>query len=108
MGVLPLSMGIILLIMSQLSAEEINVLLKERKLNNEQLTALQAAVQTYHGSASKEEIIATFRRLGFMPSLLDADLASRFGQKKEKSIRISYDLLPSGRVENFEVQEVDE
>lgn len=96
--------GYIILLMSQLTAEEINVLLQERKLTNEQLTALQSAVQTYHGKASKEEIIATFRRLAFMPSLLEADLHSRFGQKKDNAIRISYDLLPSGRVENFEVQ----
>ena len=43
-----------------------------------------------------------------MPSLLETDLNNRFGQKKEKPIRISYDLLPSGKVENFEVTEVDE
>ena len=43
-----------------------------------------------------------------MPSLLETDLNNRFGQKKENPIRISYDLLPSGKVENFEVTEVDE
>lgn len=94
--------------MSQLSAEEINALLKDHKLTNEQLTALQVAVSTYHGRATKQEVIATFKTLSFIPSLCNTDLANRFGPKKEKVFRVSYDLLPSGRVENFEVQEIDE
>jgi hypothetical protein len=55
-------------------------------------------VQTYAGKASKQEIIATFRRLGFIASLLESDLNNRFGHKEEKPIRISYDLLPNGKV----------
>jgi hypothetical protein len=43
-----------------------------------------------------------------MPNLLETDLSNRFGQKKEKPIRISYNLLPSGKVDNFEVMEIDE
>ena len=43
-----------------------------------------------------------------MVSLFEEDLQKKFAQKKEKPVRITYDLLPSGKVENFAVEEVNE
>jgi hypothetical protein len=46
--------------------------------------------------------------LGYISQLFEEDLQRRFGEKKEKPVKISYDLLPNGKVENFSVQEIDE
>lgn len=94
--------------MSELTAQELNEIREERNLTHQQLEALQRAVRKYHTHASKEEILNTFRRFGYNCNLFETDLQKRFEQKKEKPVKISYDLLPNGRVENFEVQEVDE
>ncbi len=61
---------------------------------------------TYKHKIGKEDLLDTFRRLGYMSNLLEEDLLGKFGKKEEKPVRITYDLLPSGKVENFTVEEV--
>lgn len=43
-----------------------------------------------------------------MVSLFEEDLKNKFAPKEEKPVRITYDLLPSGKVENFAVEEINE
>lgn len=92
--------------MSEFSLPEVGKLMDERGLNGEQITALQRAAKEYAGKISKEELLVTFRSLGYIPRLLEDDLKARFGKKEEKPVRITYDLLPNGQVENFTVTPV--
>lgn len=50
----------------------------------------------------------SFRKLGYIVSLFEEDLKNKFAPKEEKPVRISYNLLPNGTVENFMVEEVKE
>jgi hypothetical protein len=72
------------------------------------LLALQNAANNYAGKITKQELLDNFRRLGYMVSLFEEDLKNKFVPKEEKPVRITYDLLPSGKVENFAVEEINE
>lgn len=64
--------------MAELTAAELNKIREERNLNQQQLDTLQKAVRKYHARASKEEILNTFRRLGYNSNLFETDLNKRF------------------------------
>lgn len=55
--------------MSEFSPQELNRIKEERGLKPDQLAALQRAASTYKGKLSKEELLDTFRRLGYIVSL---------------------------------------
>ena len=57
------------LLMSEFSPQELNRIKEERGLKPDQLAALQRAATTYKGKLSKEELLDTFRRLGYIVSL---------------------------------------
>lgn len=84
--------------MSEFTLEEISKIIQERPLTADQINVLQKTAVIYHNKISKEELLATYRKFNYISSLFEADLEKRLGNKKEKPIRISYDLLPSGKV----------
>ena len=73
-----------------------------------QINALQKAAFQYGSKVEKQDLLDNFRRLGYMINLFEQDLQNKHAQKKEKPVRITYDLLPSGKVENFAVEEINE
>ena len=91
---------------SEFTPQELSRIKEERGLNNEQIQTLQKMAKTYRNSISKEQLLDTFRTFGYRSSMLEADLKAKFGQTEEKPVRITYDLLPSGKIENFSVEEV--
>lgn len=93
--------------MSDFSPQELAKIKEERGLNQEQLGTLTRAAANYRGKASKEELLDTFRRLGYISRLFEEDLQAKFSKKEEKPVRITYDLLPNGKVENFTVEEIN-
>jgi NTP pyrophosphatase (non-canonical NTP hydrolase) len=93
--------------MAEYTREELIRIKEERNISQLQINNLQRLVKEYAGKVTKEEILDTYRRLGYIATLLEEDLKTKYGEKVEKSVRISYDLLPSGKVENFTVEEVD-
>ena len=60
--------------MTEFSAQELAKVKEERGLNSQQLNALQKAAYQYGDHLSKQELIDTFRKLGYMPQLLEQDL----------------------------------
>ena len=95
--------------MSQFTAQELAQIKEERNLNAQQLIALQKAATSYSDKISKQDLLDSFRKLGYIVDLFEEDLKARFAAKEEKEqkpVRITYDLLPSGKVENFTVEEV--
>ena len=96
------------MVTSEFTVKELSRIRQERSLTQEQISTLEKASTNYKGKISKEDLLDTFRRMGYLVSMFEEDLQKRFGEKKEKSVRISYDLLPSGKVEHFMVQEIDQ
>jgi len=45
------------------------------------VAALQRAAATYKGKVTKEELLDTFRRLGYIVGLFEDDLLAKFGKK---------------------------
>ena len=84
--------------MSEFTSQEISKIKEERGLNQDQVSALQRLSAQYKGKISKNDLLDNFRRFGYMSNLLEEDLKSKFTNKKEKPVKISYDLLPSGKV----------
>lgn len=93
--------------MSQFTAAEVAKIKEERGLNAQQLNALQNAAYQYGKKATKQELLDNFRKLGYLVPLFEEDLRKKYEKKKERPVKITYDLLPSGKVENFAVEEVD-
>ena len=89
--------------MSEFTPQEIAKIKEERGLGVDQVNALQKAAFQYSGKISKQELLDNFRKFGYLVPLFEEDLKNKYTKKKEKPVRITYDLLPSGKVENFSV-----
>jgi transcriptional regulator with XRE-family HTH domain len=93
--------------MSDFTAQELARIKEERGLNQQQLASLHRAAHQYAGKITKDELLDSFRRIGYISTLFEEDLKNRLTPKEEKPVRITYDLLPNGKVENFTVQPID-
>ena len=89
------------------SQQELATLKRERNLSQEQLGTLQRMLKQYEGKIGKADLLDSYRKFAYIGSMLEEDLRKRFDRVEEKPVRISYDLLPNGKVENFTVEEVD-
>lgn len=52
--------------MSAFTIQELTAIKEERNLSTQQLLALQNAANTYAGKVTKQELLDSFRRLGYM------------------------------------------
>lgn len=89
--------------MSEFTQQELGRIREERGLTYEQLATLQRLTREYSAKVSKEEILDTYRRLSYIGALLEDDLKAKYSKRQEKPVKITYDLLPNGKVENFTV-----
>jgi uncharacterized protein YktA (UPF0223 family) len=90
--------------MAEFTPLEVAKLKEERNLTNDQIVFLQRIIKQFSTKITKEELINTYRKLGYNSKIMETDLNLKFGDKKDKPIKITYDLLPNGKIENFEAQ----
>lgn len=67
--------------MSDFTPQELARIKEERGLNQAQLNCLQRAATQYAGKVNKTELLNIFRGLGYMASMFEEDLKSRFGSE---------------------------